>query len=148
MIIINWNAWKLLLTPLKLLIGLEKRLLKVWEANFLMCIVQRHLSNQGTLLVLCSHVIIVFPVGINDLHKFVSVALHTSVGEGDFANDNLSRLKIVGSGYSPLIYDLQLSKPSFENFKTCCRKVWDALQQTPNLPSKLVSSVVGFSLKL
>lgn len=76
-------------------------------------------------------------LGINDLHKFVSVALHTSVGEGDLPNDNLSRLKIVGSGYSPLIYDLQ-RKPSFTNFKICCMKVWEALQSTPGLPGKLV----------
>lgn len=72
------------------------------------------------------------------MHKFVNVALHTSVGEGDLANDKLSRLKIVGSGYSPLIYDLQ-RRPSFENFKTCCMKVWEALEQTPTLPAKLVS---------
>ena len=66
------------------------------------------------------------------------MALHTSAGEGDFASDNLSRLKIVGSGYSPLIYDLQ-KKPSFDNFKECCIRVWEALKQTPTLPGKLVS---------
>ena len=60
---------------------------------------------------------------VKDLHTFVMVALHTAAGEGDYANDRLSRLKIVGSGYGPLIYDLQ-SDPSFNNFKICCEKVW------------------------
>ncbi len=81
-------------------------------------------------------------IGVNDLHKFVSVALHTSVGEGDFANDNLSRLKIIGSGYGPLIYDLQ-QRPTFNNFKECCMKVWYALKHTPKLPGMLVSIVRG-----
>ncbi len=81
-----------------------------------------------------------FFLGVNDLHTFISVALHTSAGEGDVANDNLSRLKIVGSGYSPLIYDLQ-RRPSFENFKTCCMKVWEVLQHTSTLPEKLVSHI-------
>lgn len=81
-------------------------------------------------------------IGINDLHKFVSVALHTSAGEGDFANDNLSRLKIVGSGYAPLIYDLK-QKPNFDEFKACCVKVWESLNQTPSLPEKLVSFGFG-----
>ncbi len=74
---------------------------------------------------------------MNDLHKFVSVALHTSAGEGDLANDRLSDLKVIGSGYAPLIYDLQ-SEPNFETFKTSCEKVWKALSQTPDLPIKLV----------
>ena len=65
------------------------------------------------------------------------MALHTAAGEGDIANDNLSRLKIVGSGFSPLIYDLQ-QDPSFSNFKGCCMKVWDELRHTSDLPAKLV----------
>ncbi len=80
---------------------------------------------------------------MNDLHKFVTVALHTAAGEGDHANDRLSRLKMVVSGYGPLIYDLKIN-PSFENFKTCCEKVWEALEQTPILPLHLVSNFNGF----
>ena len=77
-------------------------------------------------------------LGINDLQKFVDVALHTSAGEGDLANDNLSRLTTVGNGYCPLIYDLK-SDSSFEDFMECCMKVWDALQLTRDLQEKLVS---------
>lgn len=78
---------------------------------------------------------------MNDLHKFVNVALHTAAGEGDFANDNLSRLKTIGSGYSPLIYDLQ-REPSFAKFQECCVKVWKALEQTPDLAKKLVGFIL------
>ena len=74
---------------------------------------------------------------MKDLHKFVMVALHTAAGEGDFANDKLARLKITGSAYGPLIYDLYRD-PSFDNFKICCEKVWEALEQTPNLAQNLV----------
>ncbi len=74
---------------------------------------------------------------MNDLHKFVGVAIHTSAGEGDLANDRLSDLKVIGSGYAPLIYDLQ-RKPNFETFKISCEKVWETLSQTPRLPTKLV----------
>ncbi len=74
---------------------------------------------------------------MNDLHNFVSVALHTSAGERPYANERISDLKVIGSGYAPLIYDLQ-SDPSFETFKTSCEKVWKALSQTPQLPTKLV----------
>ena len=66
------------------------------------------------------------------------MALHTAAGEGAFANDRLSRLKIVASGYGPLIYDLH-HNPSFDNFKVCCEKVWDAMEQSDNdLPQSLV----------
>ena len=75
---------------------------------------------------------------MNDLHKFVSVALHTSAGEGDFANDKLSHLKIIGSGFGPLIYRLK-ADPSFETFKVCCISVWESLESTPRLPKLLVS---------
>ena len=93
---------------------------------------QSHLQGTNVLINLFS--------GVNDLQKFVSVALHTAAGEGDIANDNLSRLKIIGSGYGPLIYDMG-TEPSFDTFKSCCRKVWETLHQTPNLPKKLVSQV-------
>ena len=66
---------------------------------------------------------------VNDLHKFVTVALHTASGEGAFAHDKLSRLKIAGSGYAPLIYDLR-ETPTFECFQECCEKVWEVLEQS------------------
>lgn len=74
---------------------------------------------------------------VNDLHKFVSVALHTSAGEGDFSTDKLSQLKIVGSGYGPLIYKLKPNS-SFESFKEYCKEVWLSLEQTPKLARLLV----------
>ncbi len=68
---------------------------------------------------------------------FINVALHTSSEEGNFAANILSCLNDVGRRYGPLIYDLQ-SKPSFDNFKDCCMKVWSKLQQNPTLPEMLV----------
>ena len=82
----------------------------------------------------------VISLDVNDLHKFVSVALHTSAGEGDFANDKLSNLKIIGSGFGPLIYRLKID-PSFETFKISCMSVWESLKSTPNLPRLLVSLI-------
>ena len=80
---------------------------------------------------------------MNDLHKFVSVALHTSAGEGDFANDKLSNLKIIGSGFGPLIYRLK-SNPSFETFKTSCESVWESLKLNKDLPKLLVYLLLIF----
>ena len=77
-------------------------------------------------------------IDVNDLHKFVSVALHTSAGEGDFSSDKLSHLKTVGSGFGPLIYTLQ-KDPNFHTFQEGCKAVWKAIEQTPNLPTLLVS---------
>ena len=76
--------------------------------------------------------------GINELLKFVNVALHTVSCEGAIATDNLSRMTIVGSGYSPFIYDLHQNS-DFDHFVHCCNKVWDALQRTPTLSDELVS---------
>jgi hypothetical protein len=74
---------------------------------------------------------------VNDLHKFVSVALHTAAGEGDLSSDRLSHLKIVGSGFGPLIYGM-VENSSFEAFWRKCRDVWNAVRQTPKLPKYLV----------
>lgn len=80
-------------------------------------------------------------IDINDLHKFVSVALHTSAGEGDLSSDKLSHLKTVGSGFGPLIYGLK-TDPSFHTFQQGCKAVWQAIDQTPNLPKLLVSCMI------
>ncbi len=74
---------------------------------------------------------------VNDLHKFVSVALHTSAGEGDHSSDRLSHLKMVASGFGPLIYGLK-EDSSFELFRLQCEAVWEAVKLTPKLPSLLV----------
>ena len=76
--------------------------------------------------------------GINELLTFVNVALHTISCEGAIATDNLSRMTIVGSGYSPFIYDLHKNS-DFDHFVKCCTKVWDALQKTPSLSKEMVS---------
>ena len=81
-------------------------------------------------------------IDVNDLHKFVSIALHTSVEEGDLSSDRLSHLKVVGSGFGPLIYGLK-NDPNFESFQQGCEAVWKAIDQTPNLPKLLVSSVIS-----
>ena len=83
--------------------------------------------------------------GINDLQKFVSVALHTESGESDIASDNLSRLTIVGSGYCSLIYELNPDS-GFDEFMKCCTKVWDALEKTPSLSEDMVSYVDSLEL--
>ena len=66
------------------------------------------------------------------------MALHTSAGEDDFSHDKLSQLKIVGSGYGSLIYHLKPNS-DFEFFQKCCKEVWSSLEQSPKLPTLLVS---------
>ncbi len=81
---------------------------------------------------------------MDDLQKFVNVALHTSAGEGDFSSDRLSNLKIVGSGYGPLIYKLQEGS-SFDTFRSLCEEVWKSLIQAPKLPTLLVSFLLSIA---
>ena len=80
-------------------------------------------------------------IEVNDLHKFVSVALHTAAGEGDLSSDRLSHLKMVGSGFGPLIYGLAKNS-SFELFWQRCKEVWTAVAQAPKLPKYLVRSYI------
>ena len=93
--------------------------------------VQVRYNNEGI-----THVIIIF-TEVNDLHKFVSVALHTAAGEGDLSSDRLSHLKMVGSGFGPLIYGL-IADSSFESFRQKCKDVWTAVEQAPTLPIFMV----------
>ena len=65
---------------------------------------------------------------IADLHKFVSVALHTAAGEGDYSSDLLSDLKLVASGFKALIYDLK-EDSSFSTFQSRCKEVWETIEQ-------------------
>lgn len=74
------------------------------------------------------------------MHKFVSVALHTAAGEGDLSSDRLSHLKMVGSGFGPMIYGLKKENAcSFESFRKRCEEVWAAVKQTPKLTTYLVN---------
>ena len=77
---------------------------------------------------------------MDDLHNFVSVALHTTAGESDFDSDRLSNLKKVGNGFGPLIFGLMKNK-SFEVFRKGCIAVWDAMKNAPDLPQKLVNTI-------
>ena len=77
---------------------------------------------------------------MRDLQNFVSVALATAAGgEDDLANDKLSNLRTVGSGFKFLIYDMK-EDTDFQALADGCMSVWVALKHTPNLPLLLVSS--------
>ena len=75
---------------------------------------------------------------MDDLHKFVSVALHTSAGEGDLSSDKLSNLKTVGSCYGPLIF-YPREDATLASFQERCKEVWKAMEDVPNLSKLLVS---------
>ena len=88
---------------------------------------------------MCGIFFVFFVLDVNDLHKFVTIALHTSVEEGDLASDKLSHLKAVGSCFGPLIYGLK-NDPSFESFQQGCQAVWKAIDEAEkNLPKLLAS---------
>ena len=74
---------------------------------------------------------------VNDLHRFVSIALHTSAGEGDYESDKLATLRTVGTAFEPLIYGLS-GDITYEIFCEKCRAVWDELEKNPKLPQMLV----------
>lgn len=76
--------------------------------------------------------------GLDGLHNFVSLALHTTAGESDFDSDRLSNLKKVGNGFSPLIFDL-IEDKSYDAFRHGCISVWEAIETASDLPEKLVS---------
>ena len=80
-------------------------------------------------------------LGIDDLHNFVSVALHTTAGEDPYDSDRLSNLKKVGNAFGPLIFDLNKDK-TFETFRKGCIAVWDAMESSSeDLPEKLVKTM-------
>ena len=83
-----------------------------------------------------------FFADVNDLQKFVSVALHTSAGEGDYSHDQLSQLKTIGNGFGPLIYGLK-EDSSFESFRQNCEAVWSAVKDIQGLPQLLVMKNVS-----
>ena len=80
-------------------------------------------------------------VDVSDLQNFVNVALATATGgEDDYANDRLSSLRSVGTGFSSLIYNL---KPDTSFYALCerCKSVWEAYHNDRKLLSMLVSLV-------
>lgn len=87
-----------------------------------------------------------FFIDVGDLQNFVSVALSTAAGgEGDLANDQLSKLRTVGSGFGSLIYNLR-PDTGFLVFKERCKSLWDSLRHTPLLPTLLVSKICHSSI--
>ena len=78
---------------------------------------------------------------VSDLQNFVNVALATAVGgEDDLANDKLSSLRTVGSGFSSLIYKLD-PKTGFRDLCKRCSSVWKAYDDDRNLPKMLVGAI-------
>ena len=81
---------------------------------------------------------VLFSLDVNDLQNFVNVALATAAGgEDDYTHDKLSDLRTVGSGFGALIYNLP-KDAGYEDLAERCRSLWEALQNSPDLPSKLV----------
>ena len=68
----------------------------------------------------------------------MNVALATAAGgEDDFTRDTLSDLRTVGSGFGALIYNFP-EDAGYEDLAERCGSLWEALQNSPDLPSKLV----------
>lgn len=68
----------------------------------------------------------------------MNVALATAAGgEDDLTHDKLSDLRTVGSGFGALIYNLP-KDAGYEVLAERCGSLWEALQNSPDLPSKLV----------
>ena len=64
---------------------------------------------------------------MSDLQNFVNVALATAAGgEDDYANDRLSNLRTVGSGFGSLIYNVD-EDIGFDELSQRCTSVWTAL---------------------
>ena len=74
---------------------------------------------------------------VGDLQSFVNVSLTTSAEEGALANDRLSTLSTVGTGYRSLIYDLK-PNAGFATLSKACNTIWEALKMNPDLPKQLV----------
>ena len=86
--------------------------------------------------------------GVNDIQGFVTVALATAAGgEGDYASDNLSRLRTVGSGFASLIYEVKESD-GYVQLKERCRSLWEALEKNRDLPVLLVCKLHKYILMI
>ena len=82
---------------------------------------------------------------VNELHRFVSIALHTTAGEGDYESDKLATLRTVVTAFEPLIYGLK-GDITYEVFCERCRSVWDELRKNPRLPLMLVGVIQLFCI--
>ena len=72
------------------------------------------------------------------------MALATAAGgEDDFANDKLSSLRTVGSGFSSLIYNLK-TDIDFQELYSRCSSVWNAYEKDRSLPKMLVNFSISY----
>ena len=70
------------------------------------------------------------------------MALATAAGgEDDLANDRLSCLRTVGSGFSSLIYKLD-PNTGFRDLRERCKSLWRAFENDKNLPLLLVGLIL------
>ena len=84
---------------------------------------------------------------VNDLQNFVNVALATAAGgEDDLAHDKLSYLRTVGSVFGPLIYKLP-TNAGYADLAKQWESLWETLQNSQDLPKKLVRSFHSKFLK-
>ena len=73
-----------------------------------------------------------------DISNFVDLASST-LGEDDQAALKTRYLLNALTGYSPLIYDLDVKGTDYNDFIEICRKVWEAKDKNPQLVTNLVS---------
>eukprot|EP00731_Ephydatia_muelleri_P002838 Em0001g2838a len=74
---------------------------------------------------------------VNGLNRFVTIALSTATGGEDaLTQEKLYNLRVVGSGYGPLIYSLSRDA-GFRELSNHCMAVWKVLQTNPELPTIL-----------
>lgn len=80
-------------------------------------------------------IIIFLETSGNDLQNFVNIALATTAS-GDQVK--LIRLNKIGSGFGPLIYQLE-ANTGFKKFKRLCeQELWKSLKQTEDLCTNMV----------
>ena len=98
-------------------------------------------GEQETFILTClwfNVFLLLLSIDVSDLQNFVNVALATAAGgEDDFAHDKLSDLRTIGSGFGALIYKLP-DNAGYAELAQRCRSLWEALQNNPDLPNKLV----------
>ena len=109
---------------------------------FQKCVKFRKWLNKVTKGEICTKCTVIhnFPIstGVNDLNRFVTIALSTATGGEDaVTQEKLYNLRAVGSGFAPLIYSLSRDAGFFELSK-CCRSMWKVLETNPELPTLLV----------
>ena len=81
---------------------------------------------------------------MNDVQGFVTIALATAAGgEGDYASDNLSRLRTVASGFASLVYEVKESDGCMQLMERC-KSLWEALKKNHNLPELLVCKLLNY----